>query len=104
MGEFKKMKNDPNISDAQRAAQLQKVVKAARADLEAQAKEVQAIGGDVGRVDRAMRGGGDAPAPVAADPAAAAQAAINAGAPFDAVAARFKSKGGDPSMLKPKGP
>jgi hypothetical protein len=58
MGEFKKMKNDPNISDTQRAAQLQKVVKAARADLAAQAKEVQAIGGDLGRVDTAMRGGG----------------------------------------------
>jgi hypothetical protein len=69
MGEFKKMKNDPNISDTQRAAQLQRVVKAARADLEAQAKEVQAIGGDVGRIDRAMRGGGDAPAaPAAVDP------------------------------------
>jgi len=57
MGEFKKMKNDPNISDAQRANQLKKVVKAARADLEAQAKETQRIGGDTGRVDRSMKGG-----------------------------------------------
>jgi len=57
MGEFKKMKNDPNISDTDRANQLKKVVKAARADLEAQAKETQRIGGDTGRVDKAMKGG-----------------------------------------------
>ena len=62
MGEFKKMKNDPNISDEQRANQLRKVVKAARADLEAQAKEAQAIGGDTARIDKAMRGGGAATA------------------------------------------
>ena len=62
MNEFKKMKNDPNISDAQRSAQLRKVVKAAKADLESQAKETQAIGGDTARIDKAMRGGGDAPA------------------------------------------
>jgi hypothetical protein len=57
MGEFKKMKNDPNISDAQRANQLRKVVKAARADLEAQARETKAIGGNVERVDKSMKGG-----------------------------------------------
>jgi len=61
MGEFKKMKNDPNISDAQRANQLRKVVQAAKADLEAQAKETQTIGGDTARVEKAMSGGGGAP-------------------------------------------
>ena len=74
MNEFKKMKNDPNISDEQRANQLRKVVKAARADLEAQAKETQAIGGDVSRVDKAMRGGADAPAAPAAVKSVASEA------------------------------
>jgi len=57
MNEFKKIKNDPNISDAVKAKQLQKAVNAARADLEATAKHAKAIGGDTGRVDRAMSGG-----------------------------------------------
>jgi len=57
MNEFKKIKNDPNISDAVKAKQLQKAVNAARADLEATAKHAKAIGGDTGRVDRAMKGG-----------------------------------------------
>jgi len=74
MNEFKKMKNDPNISDEQRANQLRKVVKAARADLEAQAKETQSIGGDVSRVDKAMRGGADAPAAPAAVKSVASEA------------------------------
>jgi hypothetical protein len=62
---FEKMKNDPNISDADRATQLRKAINAARADMIAQAKEVKAIGGDVGSVDRAMKGGAAA---TAADP------------------------------------
>ncbi len=57
MNEFKKMKNDPNISDAARANQLRRVVQAARADLEAQAKETKAIGGDTGSIDKVMKDG-----------------------------------------------
>jgi len=97
MGEFKKMKNDPNISDTQRAAQLQKVVKNARADLAAQAKEVQAIGGDIGRVDTAMRGGGaaaaDVPRPAGKSDSeliAEAEAAKKAGKPAAAVDAQLQ--------------
>jgi len=62
---FEKMRNDPNISDAARAAQLRNVITAARADLEARAKEAKAIGGDTARVDKALGAGAAAPAPAA---------------------------------------
>jgi hypothetical protein len=53
---------------------------------------------NVGGTATPQAGGGGA------DPLAAAQDAINRGAPFDSVAEIFKGKGGDPSKLKPKAP
>jgi hypothetical protein len=103
MAAFKTMWNNPNATIDQKRDAFGRVLQAAKEDqvigeaaLERMGTKRLVPGGPAAAV--AGKEGGTA------DPAAAAQAAIDSGAPFDAVAERFKSKGGDPSVLKRKAP
>jgi hypothetical protein len=92
MAEFKRMWNDPSIGIEAKRAQFLRVVDAAQADRDAEARAVKASGGTVTEPASAKP----------KDDLSRAQAAIDGGAPFEAISNLLKSKGGDPAALKPK--
>ena len=98
MKAFVALMNDPNAEPKTKMQALDKMIAKAEAHLSLQQEQLKRA-----KVSAPAGAGGSAPA-AAANPVAEAQAAIDRGAPFDAVAARFKQNGGDPSALKPKGP
>jgi hypothetical protein len=91
MKAFVALMNDPNADPENKVKALNAMIAKAEAHLALQQDQLKRA--------KVSVPGGAAAAPV--DPVAEAQDAINRGAPFDAVAARFK---GDKSLLKPKGP
>jgi len=108
MAAFKTMWNNPNANIDQKRDSFKRVLKAAQEDQVIGEAALERMG-----AKRLVPGGpaaivtgkeGKPPDAASADPAAAAQSAIDSGAPFEAVVERFKSKGGDPSVLKRKAP
>jgi hypothetical protein len=99
-----KIANDPNASvDAKRTAIGVLKAKLA-AHLAAYNAGITEADGKVPKLGGAPAAAAKPAAAAAADPLAEAQAAIDKGAPIDAVSKIFAGKGGDPSKLRPKAP
>jgi hypothetical protein len=101
--------NDPNETKDNKIKAIQVLKTKLAAHLAVQNAAIKGAGGDVPKLGGAEAATATTPAPAAAatpaaDPLAEAQAAIDKGAPLDAVSAIFAKKGGDPSKLKPKAP